>query len=65
MLKAGACPIGKRARAKQSSQSATANGFRRAHALLAEHRRVIVFAITGDAGTPQEAARRIGAAVAR
>ena len=37
---------------------------RRAHALLAEHRRVIVFAMTADAGTPREAARRIGAAVA-
>jgi len=36
----------------------------RAHALLAERRRVVVFAITADAGTPQEAARRIGAAVA-
>ena len=36
----------------------------RAHALLAERRRVIVFAMTADAGTPQEAARRIGAAVA-
>ena len=34
----------------------------RAHALLAERRRVIVFALT-DAGTPQQAARRIGAAV--
>jgi pimeloyl-ACP methyl ester carboxylesterase len=36
----------------------------RAHALLAERWRVIVFAMTADAGTPQEAARRIGAAVA-
>jgi pimeloyl-ACP methyl ester carboxylesterase len=36
----------------------------RAHALLAERRRVIVFAITADAEPPQEAARRIGAAVA-
>jgi pimeloyl-ACP methyl ester carboxylesterase len=36
----------------------------RAHALLAERRRVIVFAMTADAGSPQEAARRIGAAVA-
>ncbi len=36
----------------------------RAHALLAERRRVIAFAMTADAGTPQEAARRIGAAVA-
>ena len=35
----------------------------RAHALLAERGRVIVFAMT-DAGSPQEAARRIGAAVA-
>ena len=35
----------------------------RAHALLAERRRVIVFAMTADAGTPQEAAERIGAAV--
>jgi len=35
----------------------------RAHALLAERRRVIVFALTADAGSPQEAARRIGAAV--
>jgi hypothetical protein len=33
-----------------------------AHTLLAERRRVIVFAMTADAGTPQEAARRIGAA---
>ena len=37
----------------------------RAHALLAERRRVIVFALTADAGSPQEAARRIGAALAR
>jgi pimeloyl-ACP methyl ester carboxylesterase len=36
----------------------------RAHALLAERRRVIVFAMTTDDGTPREAARRIGAAVA-
>ncbi|HJU17117.1 MAG TPA: hypothetical protein VJ770_11685 [Stellaceae bacterium] len=36
----------------------------RAHALLAERRRVIVFALTADSGTPQQAARRIGAAVA-
>jgi len=35
----------------------------RAHALLAERRRVIVFAMTADAGTPPEAARRIGAVV--
>jgi pimeloyl-ACP methyl ester carboxylesterase len=35
----------------------------RAHALLAERRRVIVFAMTADAESPQEAARRIGAAV--
>ena len=35
----------------------------RAHALLAERRRVIVFAMTADAGSPQEAARQIGAAV--
>jgi pimeloyl-ACP methyl ester carboxylesterase len=35
----------------------------RAHALMAERRRVIVFALTADAATPQEAARRIGAAV--
>jgi len=35
----------------------------RAHALLAERRRVIVFATTADTGSPQEAARRIGAAV--
>jgi pimeloyl-ACP methyl ester carboxylesterase len=35
----------------------------RAHTLLAERRRVMVFAMTADAGTPQEAARRIGAAV--
>jgi hypothetical protein len=31
---------------------------------LAELQRVIVFAMTTDAGTPQEAARRIGAEVA-
>jgi pimeloyl-ACP methyl ester carboxylesterase len=36
----------------------------RAHALLAERRRVIVFAMTADAETPQAAAGRIGAAVA-
>ena len=36
----------------------------RAHALLAERRRVIVFAMTADAGTPQEAARHIGATLA-
>ena len=36
----------------------------RAHALLAERRRVIVFAMTADVGSPREAARRIGAAVA-
>jgi pimeloyl-ACP methyl ester carboxylesterase len=36
----------------------------RAHALLAERRRVIVFAMPADAGSPQEAARRIGVAVA-
>jgi pimeloyl-ACP methyl ester carboxylesterase len=36
----------------------------RAHALLAERRRVIVFAMPEDAGSPREAARRIGAAVA-
>lgn len=35
----------------------------RAHTLLAERRRVIVFAMTADAWTPQEGARRIGAAV--
>jgi pimeloyl-ACP methyl ester carboxylesterase len=35
----------------------------RAHALLAARRRVIVFPTTADAGTPQEAARRISAAV--
>lgn len=33
----------------------------RAHALLAERRRVIVFAMKADAGTPDEAARRIAA----
>ena len=37
----------------------------RAHALLAERRRVIVFAKPADAGSAQEAARRIGAALAR
>jgi pimeloyl-ACP methyl ester carboxylesterase len=36
----------------------------RAHALLAERRRVIVFAMPADAGSAQEAARRIGAALA-
>jgi pimeloyl-ACP methyl ester carboxylesterase len=36
----------------------------RAHALLAEQRRVLVFAATADAGSPQMAARQIGAAVA-
>jgi pimeloyl-ACP methyl ester carboxylesterase len=36
----------------------------RAHALLAERRRVIVFAMTADAGSPREAARRIGAVLA-
>jgi len=36
----------------------------RAHALLAERRRVLVFAMPADAGSPREAARRIGAAVA-
>jgi pimeloyl-ACP methyl ester carboxylesterase len=36
----------------------------RAHALLAARRRVIVFAMPADAGSPQEAARRIGAAMA-
>ena len=35
-----------------------------AHALLAERRRVLAFALPADAGTPQEAARRIGAALA-
>jgi pimeloyl-ACP methyl ester carboxylesterase len=35
----------------------------RAHALLAERRRVILFAMTAEAGSPQEAARRIGAAL--
>jgi pimeloyl-ACP methyl ester carboxylesterase len=35
----------------------------RAHALLAERRRVIVFAMPADAGSPWEAARRINAAV--
>jgi hypothetical protein len=37
----------------------------RAHALLAERRRVIVFATTADVGTPREAARQVGAAVGR
>jgi hypothetical protein len=36
----------------------------RAHALLAERRRVIAFTMTANAGSPREAARRIGAAVA-
>ena len=36
----------------------------RAHALLAERRRVIVSAMTADTGSPQEAARGISAAVA-
>jgi pimeloyl-ACP methyl ester carboxylesterase len=36
----------------------------RAHALLAERWRVIVCAITADAGTPQEAAHRIDATLA-
>jgi pimeloyl-ACP methyl ester carboxylesterase len=36
----------------------------RAHALLAERRRVIVFAMTADAGSAQQASRRIGTAVA-
>jgi pimeloyl-ACP methyl ester carboxylesterase len=35
----------------------------RAHALLAERRRVILFAMPTEAGSPQEAARRIGAAL--
>ena len=35
----------------------------RAHELLAERRRVMVFAMTADVGTPKEAARRLGAAV--
>jgi len=35
----------------------------RAHELLAERRRVMVFAMTADTGRPQEAARRLGAAV--
>ena len=35
-----------------------------AHALLAERRRVIVFAMTANAGSPQRAARQVGAAVA-
>jgi pimeloyl-ACP methyl ester carboxylesterase len=35
----------------------------RAHALLAERRRVIVFAMPTDAGSPREAARQIGAGV--
>jgi pimeloyl-ACP methyl ester carboxylesterase len=36
----------------------------RAHALLAERRRVFVFAMPADAGSPQEAARRIGVVMA-
>ena len=36
----------------------------RAHALLAERRRVIVFAMPAEAGSAQQAARRIGAAAA-
>jgi pimeloyl-ACP methyl ester carboxylesterase len=36
----------------------------RAHALLAEHRRVVVVAMPTDAGTPLEVARRIGTALA-
>jgi pimeloyl-ACP methyl ester carboxylesterase len=36
----------------------------RAHVLLAERRRVIVFPMMVDAGTPREAARQIAAAVA-
>jgi pimeloyl-ACP methyl ester carboxylesterase len=36
----------------------------RAHALLAERRRVIVFAMSADSGSPREAARRIGAELA-
>jgi pimeloyl-ACP methyl ester carboxylesterase len=36
----------------------------RAHALLADRQRVIVFAMTADAGSAQQAARRIGTAVA-
>ena len=36
----------------------------RAHELLAERRRVIVFAMTADAWSPQGAARQVGAAVA-
>jgi pimeloyl-ACP methyl ester carboxylesterase len=36
----------------------------RVHALLAERRRVIVFAMTADDGTPREAAQRIGVALA-
>ena len=35
----------------------------RAHALLAERRRIMVFAMTTDLGRPREAARRIGATV--
>ena len=60
-----ACLIGRRARARRSSPSPTANELpTRSHAPLTERRRVILFAITTDAGTPREAARRIGAAVA-
>ena len=36
----------------------------RAYALLAERRRVLVFALPADAAMPQEAAHRIGAALA-
>jgi pimeloyl-ACP methyl ester carboxylesterase len=36
----------------------------RAHALLAERRRIIVFAMPADTGSPRETARRIGAALA-
>ena len=36
----------------------------RAHSLLAERRRVIVFSMTAEAGSPQEVARRIATAVA-
>jgi pimeloyl-ACP methyl ester carboxylesterase len=35
-----------------------------AHALLAEHRHVLAFAMSAAAGTPREAARRIAAALA-
>jgi pimeloyl-ACP methyl ester carboxylesterase len=46
---------------------AIVNGERRptrAHALLAEHWRVLVFAVVADAWAPNEAVRRIGAAIA-